>query len=232
MRESFDVIVIGGGPVGYVDAVLAAQLDLKTDTEDMYSGKDGKAAPGGTCLNVGCIPSKALLDSSKHFHHVTHEFTDHGIAVKDATIDIGKMIARKDDVVKKLTGGVTQLFKGNKVTFYHGKGKLLADRKVEVSPADGSEKSSLSGKSIILASGSVPIAIPNVDFDGEYIVDNVGALDFTSVPNRLGVIGAGVIGVELGSVWSRLGSEVTLLEALDGFLPTADALISQQALRE
>ncbi len=232
MSESFDVIVIGGGPGGYVAAIRAAQLGLKTACVDMYSGKDGKAAPGGTCLNVGCIPSKALLDSSKHFHHVTHEFADHGIAVKDATIDIGKMIARKDDVVKKLTGGVTQLFKGNKVTFYHGKGKLLADRKVEVSPADGSEKSSLSGKSIILASGSVPIAIPNVDFDGEYIVDNVGALDFTSVPKRLGVIGAGVIGVELGSVWSRLGSEVTLLEALDGFLPTADALISQQALRE
>jgi dihydrolipoamide dehydrogenase len=232
MSESFDVIVIGGGPGGYVAAIRAAQLGLKTACVDLYSGKDGHASPGGTCLNIGCIPSKALLDSSKHFHHVTHEFADHGISVKDASIDIGKMIARKDDVVKKLTGGVSQLLKGNKVTFYHGKGKLLAGKQVEVTPVDGAKTISLDGKNIILASGSVPIAIPNVEFDGEYIVDNVGALDFTSVPKRLGVIGAGVIGVELGSVWSRLGSEVTLLEALESFLPTADATISQQALRE
>ncbi|HKX57172.1 MAG TPA: dihydrolipoyl dehydrogenase [Xanthomonadales bacterium] len=232
MSESFDVIVIGGGPGGYVAAIRAAQLGLKTACIDLYTGKDGQAAPGGTCLNIGCIPSKALLDSSKHFHHVNHEFADHGIAVKGASIDIGKMLARKDDIVKKLTGGVSQLFKGNKVSFYHGKGKLLADKKVEVSPADGSAKISLSGNNIILASGSVPIAIPNVAFDGEYIVDNVGALDFSSVPKRLGVIGAGVIGLELGSVWSRLGSEVVLLEALEKFLPTADATISQQAIRE
>lgn len=232
MSESFDVIVIGGGPGGYVAAIRAAQLGLKTACIDLYSGKDGQAAPGGTCLNVGCIPSKALLDSSKHFHHVNHEFADHGISVKGASIDIGKMIARKDEVVKKLTGGVTQLFKGNKVSFFHGKGKLLANKQVEVSPADGSAKVSLSGNHIILASGSVPIAIPNVEFDGEYIVDNVGALDFPSVPKRLGVIGAGVIGLELGSVWSRLGSEVVLLEALEKFLPTADSTISQQAIRE
>lgn len=232
MSESFDVIVIGGGPGGYIAAIRAAQLGLKTACVDLYTGKDGKAAPGGTCLNVGCIPSKALLDSSKHFHHVNHEFAEHGITVKDARIDISKMIARKDDIVKKLTGGVTQLFKGNKVTFYHGKGKLLADRKVEVTLADGSATLSLSAKNVILASGSVPIAIPNVEFDGKSIVDNVGALEFGSVPKRLGVIGAGVIGLELGSVWSRLGSEVILLEALENFLPAADATISQPALRE
>jgi len=232
MSESFDVIVIGGGPGGYVAAIRASQLGLKTACVDSYTGKDGKAAPGGTCLNLGCIPSKALLDSSKHYHHVNHEFVEHGITVKDASIDISKMIARKDDIVKKLTGGVTQLFKGNKVSFYHGKGKLLADRKVEVTPLDGSATLNLSAKNVILASGSVPIAIPNVEFNGETIVDNQGALDFGSVPKRLGVIGAGVIGLELGSVWSRLGSAVVLLEALDNFLPSADTSISQQALRE
>ncbi len=232
MSESFDVIVIGGGPGGYVAAIRAAQLGLKTACVDLFVGRDGKPAPGGTCLNVGCIPSKALLDSSKHFHHINHEFADHGINVKNASIDVGKMIARKDDIVKKLTGGVSQLFKGNKISFYHGKGKLLADKQVEISPVDGSAASTISGKNIILASGSVPIAIPNVEFDGERIVDNVGALDFNKVPKRLGVIGAGVIGLELGSVWSRLGSEVVLLEALEKFLPTADGVIGQQAIRE
>jgi len=232
MSESFDVVVIGGGPGGYVAAIRAAQLGLKTACIDLYTGKDGKAAPGGTCLNIGCIPSKALLDSSKHFHHVNHEFAEHGITVKNASIDISKMLARKDNIVKKLTGGVTQLFKGSKVSFFHGKGKLLANRQVQVNPADGSATLTLDAKNVILASGSAPIAIPNVAFDGEYIVDNVGALEFGSVPKRLGVIGAGVIGLELGSVWSRLGSEVVLLEALDSFLPTADAIIGQQAIRE
>jgi dihydrolipoamide dehydrogenase len=228
----FDVIVIGGGPGGYVAAIRAAQLGLRTACVDMFSGKDGKPAPGGTCLNVGCIPSKALLDSSKHFHHVSHEFSDHGISAKNVAIDIAKMIARKDGIVKKLTSGVTQLFKGNKVEFFHGKGRLLAGKQVEFTPVDGSPVRSLQAENVILASGSVPIAIPNVDFDGEFIVDNVGALEFTSVPKRLGVIGAGVIGLELGSVWSRLGSEVILLEALESFLPTADITISQQAARE
>jgi len=232
MADKFDVIVIGGGPGGYVAAIRAAQLGLKTACIDQYTGKDGKPAPGGTCLNIGCIPSKALLDSSKHFHHVTNEFADHGISVKSASMDIKKMIARKDEVVKKLTGGVTQLFKGNKVEYFHGKGKLLAGRQVEVSPADGGDAITLSAENVILASGSVPIAIPNVEFDGEYIVDNVGALDFVEVPKRLGVIGAGVIGLELGSVWNRLGSEVVLLEALEKFLPVADITIAQQAARE
>jgi dihydrolipoamide dehydrogenase len=231
MSEKFDVIVIGGGPGGYVAAIRAAQLGLKTACVDATLGKDGKAAPGGTCLNVGCIPSKALLDSSKHYHHVEHEFAEHGIAVKGASIDVPAMIKRKDGVVKKLTGGVTQLLKANKVAFFHGKGTLGADRAVSVAPVDGSDPVELSADNVILASGSVPIEIPNVEVDGEHIVDNVGALDFESVPKTLGVIGAGVIGLELGSVWNRLGSEVTLLEALPDFLALADADIAKQAHR-
>jgi len=232
MSEKFDVIVIGGGPGGYVAAIRAAQLGLKTACVDSYTGKDGKPAPGGTCLNIGCIPSKALLDSSKHFHHLQHEYAAHGIKAEKTSIDVPTMLARKDEIVKKLTGGVTALFKGNKVSYYHGKGRLFADRKVEVTPADGGETIALEAGNVILASGSVPIQIPNVAFDGEYIVDNVGALDFESVPGSLGVIGAGVIGLELGSVWNRLGSDVILLEALQDFMPMIDKDISKQAARE
>ena len=232
MADKFDLIVIGGGPGGYVAAIRAAQLGLKTACIDAFSGKDGKASPGGTCLNVGCIPSKALLDSSKHFHHVQHDYGAHGIAIEGASIDVPKMISRKDEVVKKLTGGVTQLLKGNKIAFHHGKGRLGADRKVTVEPADGGDRVELQADNVILASGSVPIEIPNVAFDGEYIVDNVGALDFDAVPKTLGVIGAGVIGLELGSVWNRLGSEVTLLEALPDFLAVADRDVAKQAERE
>jgi dihydrolipoamide dehydrogenase len=232
MAEKFDVIVIGGGPGGYVAAIRAAQLGLKTACIDSYTGKDGKASPGGTCLNVGCIPSKALLDSSKHFHHLQHDYGAHGISVKSAEIDVPTMIARKDGVVKKLTGGVSQLLKGNKVAFFHGKGALKEGRQVTVTPNDGSESIQLDAGNVILASGSVPIEIPNVEFDNEFIVDNVGALDFKSVPETLGVIGAGVIGLELGSVWNRLGSKVTLLEALPDFLAIADRDISKQAARE
>ena len=232
MAEKFDVIIIGGGPGGYVAAIRAAQLGLKTALVDMYSDKDGKAAPGGTCLNVGCIPSKALLDSSKYYHHVQHEYAEHGIRVKDAEMDIAAMLERKDGVVKKLTGGVRQLLKGNKVSFHHGKGRLLAGRTVEITPVDESETVKIEGENVILASGSEPIAISGVEFDGEHIVDNVGALEFESVPKRLGVIGAGVIGLELGSVWKRLGSEVILLEALPDLLPATDADIAKAAARE
>jgi dihydrolipoamide dehydrogenase len=231
MSEKFDVIVIGGGPGGYVAAIRAAQLGLSTACIDMNTGKDGKAALGGTCLNVGCIPSKALLDSSKHYHHLTHDYAAHGISVSDASIDIDTMISRKDDVVKKLTGGVAQLFKANKVKQFHGRGRLLANRQVEFIPHASTEKIMLEGQNIILAAGSVPIAIPNVEFDNEYIIDNQGALDMTEVPARLGVIGAGVIGLELGSVWQRLGSQVILLEALPTFLATADDDIAKQAGR-
>ena len=232
MTDKFDLIVIGGGPGGYVAAIRAAQLGLKTACIDQFTGKDGKPAPGGTCLNVGCIPSKALLDSSKYYHHLRNDYESHGISVNDAVIDVPTMIARKDGIVKKLTGGVTQLFKGNKIAYYHGKGRLKAGRQVEVSPVDGGDDIHLEAANIILASGSIPIQIPNVEFDGEYIVDNVGALDFDSVPETLGVIGAGVIGLELGSVWNRLGSEVILLEALPDFLPMADKDVSKQAARE
>jgi len=232
MTEKFDVIVIGGGPGGYVAAIRCAQLGLKTACIDSTTGKDGKASPGGTCLNIGCIPSKALLDSSKHFHHLQHDYESHGIHVKAATIDVPTMIARKDAVVKKLTGGVSQLLKANKVTFYHGTGTLGTDRRVAVTMTDGGENLQLEAGNVILASGSVPIEIPNVAFDGEYIVDNVGALDFDHVPPSLGVIGAGVIGLELGSVWNRLGSKVTLLEALPDFLALADRDIAKQAQRE
>lgn len=232
MSNQFDVIVIGAGPGGYVAAIRAAQLGFKTACVDMFSGKDGQAAPGGTCLNVGCIPSKALLDSSKHYHHLQHDYAAHGIKAGELSFDVGTMLERKDGIVKKLTGGVTGLFKANKVTAFHGKGKLLKNKQVEVSSLDGKQKQLLEAKFVILASGSVPIAIPNVEFDGKYIVDNAGALEFAEVPARLGVIGAGVIGLELGSVWSRLGSKVTLLEALPDFLPAADRDIAKQAARE
>lgn len=232
MAEQFDVVVIGAGPGGYVAAIRAAQLGLKTACIDQFTGKDGKAAPGGTCLNIGCIPSKALLDSSKHYYHLQHDYADHGIEAGKLGFDVGKMQERKDGIVKKLTGGVSGLFKGNKVSAFHGKGKLLKNQQVEVQLHDSDEVQKLEAKYVILASGSEPIEIPGVAFDGEFIVDNAGALDFEETPKRLGVIGAGVIGLELGSVWNRLGSEVTLLEALPDFLAVADQDIAKQAARE
>jgi len=231
MSDKYDLIVIGGGPGGYVAAIRAAQLGLKTACVEKWVGKDGKLALGGTCLNVGCIPSKALLDSSKHFHHLQHDYADHGIGAEGVTMDVGKMLERKDGIVKKLTSGVGMLFKSNKIDSYHGTGKLLADRKVEVTPADGGEAQVLEAEHVILASGSVPIAIPNVEFDGEHIVDNEGALAFPETPETLGVIGAGVIGLELGSVWNWLGAKVTLLEALPDFLAATDRDIGKQAQR-
>ncbi len=231
MTDKFDVIVIGGGPGGYVAAIRAAQLGLNTACIDMNTGKDGKSALGGTCLNVGCIPSKALLDSSKHYHHLQHDYAAHGISVSDASMDVKTMIARKDGVVSQLTGGVAQLFRANKVKQLHGRGRLLADRRVEFTPHASEETRLLTADNIILAAGSVPVAIPNVSYDDEYIIDNAGALDLTEVPKRLGVIGAGVIGLELGSVWQRLGAEVTLLEALPTLLAAADKDISKQAAR-
>ncbi len=231
MSEQFDVIVIGGGPAGYVAAIRAAQLGLKVACIDKFVGKNGKPSLGGTCLNVGCIPSKALLDSSKHFHNLTHSYKDHGISASDVGINIGTMIGRKDKIVGQLTGGISMLFKANKVTSFSGHGKLLAGKQVEVTAADGA-KVLLSGNNVILASGSVPIQIPSLPFDGSYIVDNVGALDFDAVPKRLGVIGAGVIGLELGSVWKRLGAEVTIFEALPEFLGLCDGDIARAAQRE
>ncbi|MBS7456300.1 dihydrolipoyl dehydrogenase [Coralloluteibacterium stylophorae] len=231
MSEQFDVIVIGGGPAGYHAAIRAAQLGMKTACIDAFAGKDGKQALGGTCLNVGCIPSKALLDSSKQFHNLQHNFEIHGITASNAAIDVGTMVGRKDKIVKQFTGGVAMLFKANKVTPYFGKGRLLAGRKVEVTAPDGGTQT-LEGKHVILASGSVPIELPFAKFDGKTIVDNAGALDFEAVPKRLGVIGAGVIGLELGSVWKRLGAEVTVLEALPEFLAAADADVAKVAAKE
>ncbi|MEO8459258.1 MAG: dihydrolipoyl dehydrogenase [Dokdonella sp.] len=231
MSEKYDVLVIGAGPAGYVAAIRAAQLGMKTACVDDFIGKDGKPALGGTCLNVGCIPSKALLDSSRQFHNLTHSFSVHGITAKDAAIDVGTMVGRKDKIVKQFTGGITSLFKANKVTPYAGFATLKPDRVVSIKGTDG-KITELSATNVIIAAGSVPIELPFAKFDGKTIVDNAGALDFDAVPKRLGVIGAGVIGLELGSVWSRLGAEVTILEALPDFLAAADQDIAKVAARE
>lgn len=231
MNEHFDVVVIGAGPAGYVAAIRAAQLGLKTACIDNFIGKDSKPALGGTCLNVGCIPSKALLDSSKQFHNLLHGFADHGIRSENATIDVKAMVGRKDKIVKQFTGGITMLFKSNKVTPYAGFGKLLPNRQVEITAQDG-KQTIISGTNVILAAGSKPIELKGMSFDNNFIVDNAGALDLQNVPKRLGVIGAGVIGLELGSVWKRLGAEVTILEAMSVFLAAADQDIAKAAARE
>ncbi|MCC5864513.1 MAG: dihydrolipoyl dehydrogenase [Wenzhouxiangella sp.] len=229
--KEFDLVVIGGGPGGYAAAIRAAQLDLKVLLIDDRQGDDGKPAPGGTCLNVGCVPSKALLDSSKHYHHIRHDYSEHGINVDDVSMDVGKMIERKRSIVKQLNGGLMQLFKANKIEFENGRGKLLAERRVEVRPHDGDSFTAV-GKHVMLAAGSVPFTIPNVEIDGKFIVDNEGVLEFDAVPARMGVIGAGVIGLEMGSVWSRLGAEVVLLEAMDELLGVVDQDLSRAAARE
>ena len=231
MTEQFDVVVIGAGPAGYHAAIRAAQLGMKTACIDAALGKDGKPALGGTCLRVGCIPSKALLDSSRQFHNLQHIFGEHGITASNPKIDVEKMVGRKDAIVKQFTGGIAQLFKANKVAAYYGFATLHADRLVKVRQHDGSEVE-LTGTNVIIAAGSDSIELPFAKFDGEAIVDNVGALDFTEVPKRLAVIGAGVIGLELGSVWKRLGAEVVILEALPDFLAAADAEVSKVAARE
>ena len=232
--NKFDVIIIGAGPAGYICAIRAAQLGLKTACVDAFKGKDGKQALGGTCLNVGCIPSKALLDSSKQFWGLAHNLPTHGITVENAKVDMATFIGRKDKIVKQFTGGVAMLFKGvkgNPVTPFFGTGKLLKGNKVEVTGEDGA-KQTLEAANVIIATGSVPIELPFAKFDGKRIIDNAGALDFTEVPKRLGVIGAGVIGLELGSVWRRMGSEVTIIEALPDFLSVADADIAKLAAKE
>lgn len=230
MSLKFDVVVIGAGPGGYVAAIKAAQLGLKTACIERYQDKDNKVALGGTCLNVGCIPSKALLDSSWKFHEAQQGFAVHGITAKGVSMDVPAMIARKAQIVKNLTGGIAALFKANGVTQIEGHGKLLAGKKVEVTGIDGSVQV-LEAQQVILASGSKPIDIPPAPVDQDVIVDSTGALEFQSVPKKLGVIGAGVIGLELGSVWARLGAEVTVIEAQDKFLPSADEQIAKEALK-
>ncbi len=229
MKE-FDVVVIGAGPGGYVAAIRCAQLGLRTACVDRW--RDGKGRPvlGGTCLNVGCIPSKALLDSSHHYHNLQHLLPSHGIRVREASIDVTAMQARKEKVVSTLTRGIAGLFKKNRVQWFQGEGALVSGNQVEVTPAGGGEAEVLAARNIIVATGSSPIELPMAKTDGERIVDNEGALAFTEVPRRLGIIGAGVIGLELGSVWRRLGAEVTLLEALDDFLVAADREVAAAAL--
>lgn len=233
MAETYDVVVIGGGPGGYVAAIRCAQLGFNTACIDAGSGPDGKPSLGGTCLNVGCIPSKALLDSSEQYHRLLHQFGAHGITADNATMDVEKMQGRKREIVKSLTGGIGALFKANKVTAINGFGRLVKDKQVEVLNLESREvEQTISGDHIILAPGSIPVELPNIPFDGEFVVDSTGALDFDHVPKRLGIVGAGVIGLELGSVWNRLGSEVVLLEAMDTFLAAADHQVTREAARQ
>ena len=228
MTDKYDVVVIGSGPAGYVCAIRAAQLGLKTACIEKYQSVDGAGVNGGTCLNEGCIPSKALLDSSMKFHETQCELEKHGIKVKGVSVDVEQMIARKDDIVKKLTGGISGLFKANGVTSLFGTGKLLAGKKVEYTDLKGNV-SVIESENVVLATGSQAIDIPVAPVNGETIIDAKAALDMTKVPKRLGIIGAGVIGLELGSVWNRLGSEVVLLEALDVFLAMMDKQIARDA---
>ncbi len=229
--KDYDVVVIGAGPGGYVAAIRCAQLGMKTACVESWLNPEGKPALGGSCLNVGCIPSKALLDSSHHYEHLQHGLDDHGITTSSVKIDVKKMIARKDDIVKTLTGGIAGLFKKNKIDWLQGHGKLLGDGQVEVVPTGKGKAETVKAKNIIIATGSVPTAIPPAPVDDKYIVDSTGALSFDSVPKTLGVIGGGVIGLELGSVWRRLGSEVIVLEALDTFLQPVDQQMAKEAHR-
>ncbi len=229
--EKYDVVVIGAGPGGYVAAIRCAQLGLKTACIESWINDEGKPALGGTCLNVGCIPSKALLDSSHHFHHIKHEVKDHGITTSGVTIDVNKMVSRKAKIVKMLTQGISGLFKKNKVEWIRGHAKLLSNSQIEINPVhdEHDEKSMIEAGHTIIATGSVPTKIPPASVDDKLVVDSTGALKFNEVPRRLGIIGAGVIGLELGSVWNRLGSEVIVLEALPDFLAVVDRQIASEA---
>lgn len=231
MSNSFDVIVIGAGPGGYVAAIRCAQLGLKTAVIDDFTGKDNKASPGGVCLNVGCIPSKALIESSELYARTQHELAAHGITASKVSVDVAVMLARKDQVVKELTSGVAALFTAHKITFFYGRGRVLKDRQVEFTAKEASKKETLQAKNIIIAVGSKPTEFELAPFNHTTIVDSTGALDFNPVPKRLGIIGAGVIALELGSVWQRLGAEVFLLKSSPGFLPNVDEQIAKEALK-
>ncbi len=230
MSEKYDIVVVGAGPAGYVGAIRAAQLGLKTAVVEMWTGDKNKSVLGGTCLNTGCIPSKALLDSSQKFADARDRLSAHGIGIKSPSIDVAAMQKRKQTIVEQLTGGIAGLFKHNGVTVIEGRGKVLAGARVEVTDSKG-KVTVVDATDVIIAAGSEPVKIPPAPVDNKYIVDSTGALEFTEVPGRLGVIGAGVIGLELGSVWGRLGSEVILLEALDEFLPMMDAQISKESAK-
>ena len=230
MAKNFDVVVIGAGPGGYIAAIRAAQLGMSVACIDEWKNDKGGPAPGGTCTNVGCIPSKALLQSSEHYDHAGHHFKQHGIEVKGLSIDIGQMLARKNTVVKQNNEGILYLFKKNKVSFFHGRGSFGAkvEGGYEVKVAGAAEEV-LVGKQVIVATGSNPRALPGAPFDEKQILSNDGALAIAEVPKKLGVIGAGVIGLEMGSVWRRLGAEVTVLEALPAFLGAVDEQIAKEA---
>jgi dihydrolipoamide dehydrogenase len=233
MTQSFDVAVIGAGPGGYVAAIRCAQLGLNTICIDEWENSQGKASLGGTCLNVGCIPSKALLESSENYERAAHKFSAHGIKLQDLSIDVPVMIARKDKIVSSFTGGIAMLFRKNKITAMHGRGTLLKSNNEreawQVEVKNGDKVEVIEAKHIIIATGSTPRLLPMAPVDNVRILDNVGALALTEIPQRLGVIGAGVIGLEMGSVWRRLGSEVTILESLPAFLSAADEQIAKEA---
>ena len=230
MSKQFDVIVIGGGPGGYIAAIRAAQLGKNVACVDEWKNAKGGPAPGGTCTNVGCIPSKALLQSSEHFAQANHHFADHGITVKGVAMDVAKMVARKDKVVTQNNDGILYLFKKNKVSFHHGRASFVkaveAGYEIKVT---GAADETLVGQQIIVATGSNARALPGAPFDEEHILSNDGALRMGAVPKKLGLIGSGVIGLEMGSVWRRLGAEVTILEALPTFLGAVDEQIAKEA---
>ena len=230
MSKQFDVIVIGGGPGGYIAAIRAAQLGFNTACIDEWKNDKGGPAPGGTCTNVGCIPSKALLQSSEHYEHAGKHFAEHGINVKGLDLDLAKLIGRKDNVVKQNNDGILYLFKKNKVSFFHGRGSFVkaAEGGYEIKVAGAAEES-ITGKHIIVATGSNARALPGTPFDEENILSNDGALRIGAVPKKLALIGSGVIGLEMGSVWRRLGAEVTILEGLPTFLGAVDEQIAKEA---
>ena len=230
MSKQFDVVVIGGGPGGYIAAIRASQLGFQVACIDEWKNAEGGPAPGGTCTNVGCIPSKALLQSSEHFDHANHHFADHGISAKDVKMDVAKMLGRKDTVVKQNNDGILYLFKKNKITFFHGRGTFAksVDGGFEVK-VTGKAEESIVGKQVIIATGSNARALPGTPFDEINILSNDGALRMGSVPKKLALIGSGVIGLEMGSVWRRLGAEVTILEGLPTFLGAVDEQIAKEA---
>lgn len=233
MARAYDVIVIGAGPAGYVAAIRCAQLGLRTACIDDWLRPDGKPALGGTCLNVGCIPSKALLQSSELFQQTREQLSEHGITVQDVQVDVGAMQARKDKVVMQLTDGIATLFNANRIAWLQGRGMLLGSGQVAFTPhGKVQHRETLDAQHVILASGSQPMELDAAPLDGERIVDSTGALALQEVPKRLAIIGAGVIGLELGSVWRRLGADVVLLEALDTFLPMADQQIAHEAFKD
>jgi len=232
MAQQFDVAVIGAGPGGYTAAIRAAQLGLKTVCIDDWKNSQGKPSLGGTCLNVGCIPSKALLESSENYERIVHKFAEHGIKADGVSVDVATMLARKDKIVDTFTGGIALLFKKNKVASLHGHGSFLEAGEVyRLQVRDGDHVDEIEARHVIIATGSIARQLPGIAFDNERILDNVGALSLNEIPKRLGVVGAGVIGLEMGSVWRRLGSDVTILEALPSFLPAVDEQVAKEAFR-